>query len=52
MRKSPCSIIAIAAIAAGVIIILAMVLPAQFWWYVLAVALICGGIWLCRCGKK
>ena len=33
----------------GVLIILALVLPAGFWWFALAIALICGGIWLLRC---
>lgn len=38
----------LAAIAAGVIIILAIVLPAQFWWFMLAAGLICFGVWLNR----
>ena len=33
-------------ILAGVLIILALVLPPGFWWFALAIALICGGIWL------
>lgn len=32
----------------GVVIILALILPAGFWWFALAVALIIGGIWLLR----
>ena len=36
-------------VLAGVLIILALVLPAGFWWFALAIALICGGIWLLRC---
>ena len=32
-------------VLAGVLI----VLPAGFWWFALAIALICGGIWLLRC---
>lgn len=35
-------------ILAGVLIILALVLPPGFWWFALAIALICGGIWLIR----
>lgn len=35
-------------ILAGVVIILALILPAGFWWFALAVALIIGGIWLLR----
>lgn len=35
-------------ILAGVLIILALVLPSGFWWFTLAIALICGGIWLIR----
>ena len=31
------------------IIILALVLPAGFWWFVLGGALIAAGIWLLRC---
>lgn len=36
-------------VLAGVLIILALVLPAGLWWFALAIALICGGIWLLRC---
>ena len=35
-------------IAIGVIIILAMILPAGFWWFALAAALIGVGIWIMR----
>ncbi len=35
-------------VLAGVLIILALVLPPGFWWFALAIALICGGIWLLR----
>lgn len=38
------------AIAAGIIIILALVLPSGFWWFAAAIALIVGGIkFLHRC---
>ena len=33
-------------ILTGVIIILALILPAGFWWFALAVGLIVAGIWL------
>ena len=36
------------AIVAGALIILAMLLPAGFWWLALGVALIVAGIWLLR----
>ena len=32
----------------GSVIILALILPAGFWWFALAAALIAGGIWLLR----
>ena len=35
-------------ILAGVLIILAMILPPGFWWFALAIALIAAGIWLLR----
>ena len=37
------------AIAVGLIIILSLVLPSAFWWFVLAAALICFGVWYIRC---
>lgn len=36
-------------ILAGIVIILSLVLPSQFWWFLLAGLLICFGIWLNRC---
>ena len=33
----------------GVLIILALVLPAGFWWFALGGALIAAGVWLLRC---
>lgn len=35
-------------IVTGVTILLAMVLPAGFWWFLLATGLIVTGLWLCR----
>ena len=36
------------AIIAGIVIILALILPAEFWWFMLAAALIAAGIWYMR----
>ena len=33
----------------GVIIILSLVLPSAFWWFILAALLICFGFWYNRC---
>ena len=38
-----------AAIVAGILIILALILPAEFWWFLIAIGLIAGGIWYLRC---
>jgi hypothetical protein len=32
----------------GIIIILALILPSDVWWFLLAVGLICIGVWLIR----
>lgn len=37
------------AIITGIVIILALILPSSFWWFMLAVALIAAGIWYMRC---
>jgi hypothetical protein len=39
----------VCAIVLGVIILLALVLPSQFWWFALAALLIAGGLWILRC---
>ncbi len=49
MRRGRRSIWGAAAILAGVMIILTLILPAEFWWFVLGVALIGYGVWYCRC---
>ena len=36
-------------IAAGVVILMALVLPAGFWWFLLGVGLIGLGLWTFRC---
>jgi len=47
-RRSGGSLIGLAAVVLGLVILLSMVLPAGFWWFMLGVGLICGGIWLMR----
>ena len=37
-----------ALIVLGILILLAMVLPSGFWWFLFGMALICGGCWMCR----
>ena len=49
MHRGRRSIWGAAAILAGVMIILTLILPAEFWWFVLGVALIGYGVWYCRC---
>lgn len=36
-------------IIAGTLILLAMILPEQFWWFVLGISLISLGIWYGHC---
>lgn len=36
-------------IIAGTLILLAMLLPGQFWWFVLGITLISLGIWFNKC---
>jgi len=38
-----------AAIVAGIFILLSLILPSQFWWFLIAVCLIAVGIWYLRC---
>ncbi len=49
MRRNGMNLWGLIAIGTGVVIILSIVLPKSFWWFVLAGTLICGGIWLIRC---
>lgn len=37
-------------IIAGTLILLAMILPGQFWWFVLGISLISFGLWYGHCG--
>ena len=49
MRRRGNCIWALAAIGLGLLILLAIILPAEFWWLMLAAALIGAGIWMLRC---
>ncbi len=48
MRRGRGGIWGCAAIAAGLMIILALILPTEFWWFLAAAALIALGIWYIR----
>ena len=47
-RRPLGALIGLAMIGLGVLILLAMVLPAGFWWFVLGLGLIGGGWGCCR----
>ena len=49
LRRKGFNVLGLAALSAGVVIILSIVLPSSFWWFALAAALICAGVWLIRC---
>ena len=49
MRRGRCSRLGLLAVAGGLLILLALVLPAEFWWFFLAAGLIGLGIWMLRC---
>ncbi|MBR5094275.1 MAG: hypothetical protein IK095_04200 [Oscillospiraceae bacterium] len=49
MRRGRCGLWGIAAIGAGIFILMALVLPSQFWWGFLALGLIGVGVWYLRC---
>ncbi len=49
MRRSGRRTLAAAAILIGIGIILAIVLPTNFWWFLLAGILIAAGLWFIRC---
>ena len=48
-RRRPGSVLGLVCILAGLVIILSMILPAGFWWFILGATLIAIGIWLLRC---
>ena len=49
VRRGRCGLWGFAAIGAGLFILLALVLPAEFWWFFLAAGLIGLGVWYLRC---
>ena len=49
MRRGRCGLLGFAAVGIGVLILLALVLPSEFWWFFLAAGLIGAGIWFLRC---
>ena len=49
MRWGRRLVFGLAAIGLGVVILLALVLPAGFWWFLCGAALIGFGIWTIRC---
>ena len=48
-RKNKGNFLGWFAVLGGVVIIFALVLPAGFWWFALAIALIAFGVWIIRC---
>lgn len=48
-RRRPTVMFGLICILAGGMIILGMILPKAFWWFLLGVALIAFGVWLLRC---
>ena len=51
MRNGGIGSLGTVAVIIGVFIILAIVLPSQFWWFLLGVFLICYGVRLIRCKR-
>lgn len=49
MRWNRRYILGFAAILAGLFILLTLVLPTNFWWFLAGIALIAAGIWYIRC---
>ena len=49
MRRNNMNTLGLIAVGAGVLIILSLVLPKSFWWFVLSALLIGAGVWLLRC---
>lgn len=48
MRRGQNGLWGCAAVCAGAFILLALILPSDFWWFVLGVGLIFAGIWVIR----
>lgn len=49
MRKGRHGLWGCVAIVAGLVIILSLVLPTEFWWFIFAALLIGVGVWYIRC---
>ncbi len=49
MRRGRRCLWGLIAIFMGLVILLALVLPSSFWWFVLAAGLIAFGLWYIRC---
>ncbi len=49
MRKGHKNYLGCGAIIAGIVIFLALVLPTDFWWFILAAVLVGAGVWFIRC---
>lgn len=47
-RGKNSGVIGLGAIFLGIVIILSLVLPGTFWWFVLAIALIAGGLFFIK----
>lgn len=48
MRKGRPNLWGCVAIIAGLVIILSLVLPTEFWWFIFAAVLIGAGVWYIR----
>lgn len=48
-RRRPNWMLGMICILVGLFIILGMILPKAFWWFLLGVALVAVGVWLLRC---
>jgi len=49
MRRGHRSMWACVAIIAGLVIIMSLILPVEFWWFIFAAILIAFGLWSLRC---
>lgn len=49
MRRGRRCLWGMAAVIAGLVILLYLLLPARFWWFALAAGLIGFGLWVMRC---
>lgn len=49
MRRGRHCFLALSLIVLGLVILMGILLPGVFWWFLLAAALLALGIWLLRC---